>query len=232
MGAVYLIRHGQASFGSDNYDQLSDTGRSQAKLLGQYLGRKGLTIDHWFSGTLERQKDTASIALSAMNHEGFEVLREPGFNEFDHIKVMTNLLPELAKGDDLVAAFVQGQGDRKRSFQPVFERVVDAWVGRDSWPDMESWPEFVSRVNQALERVIDLAGAGKNVAVVTSGGPISAVLYRVLGLNTKAAFALNWAIVNTSITKIFYSADRRSVGYFNNYSYLQRDDDRSHVTFR
>ncbi|MCH1491392.1 MAG: histidine phosphatase family protein, partial [Luminiphilus sp.] len=30
MASIYLIRHGQASFGSDNYDQLSPVGQRQA----------------------------------------------------------------------------------------------------------------------------------------------------------------------------------------------------------
>ena len=29
MGTLYLVRHGQASFGSDHYDQLSELGRRQ-----------------------------------------------------------------------------------------------------------------------------------------------------------------------------------------------------------
>ena len=34
MGTIYLIRHGQASFDSADYDQLSDLGQLQAAQLG------------------------------------------------------------------------------------------------------------------------------------------------------------------------------------------------------
>lgn len=37
MSVIYLVRHGQASFGSDDYDRLSTIGREQAQALGEYL---------------------------------------------------------------------------------------------------------------------------------------------------------------------------------------------------
>ncbi|OZG74558.1 histidine phosphatase family protein [Hahella sp. CCB-MM4] len=231
MGAVYLIRHGQASFGSSNYDRLSDTGRLQAAHCGRYLAAKGLRIDHWFSGTLERQRDTARLALDAIDSGSVEVIEDSGFNEFDHQAVMANILPVLSHEPE-ISAFINGEIDRKRHFQRVFERVVDTWVSQDQWEAMESWNDVVERVSGAAERVIEMAGSSKNIAVVTSGGPIAGMLASVLQLSPLAAIQLNWSIANTSITKIFYSGSRRSVGYFNHYAYLQQGADRSLVTYR
>ena len=45
MGTLYLVRHGQASFGAEDYDQLSELGRRQSVRLGQYLRDKGLGFD-------------------------------------------------------------------------------------------------------------------------------------------------------------------------------------------
>ena len=39
MTTIYLIRHGQASFGAESYDKLSPNGELQAKLLGQYFNK-------------------------------------------------------------------------------------------------------------------------------------------------------------------------------------------------
>ena len=36
MAAIYLIRHGQASFWKADYDQLSHKGTEQSELLGKY----------------------------------------------------------------------------------------------------------------------------------------------------------------------------------------------------
>ncbi len=231
MGAVYLIRHGQASFGSAHYDRLSDTGRIQAAQCGRYLGAKGLKIDYWFSGNLERQRDTARLALDAMGLEQVQVEEDPDFNEFDHQAVMANILPKLSH-DPEIAAFIDGRGDRKRQFQKVFERVVDVWIEQDHWEGMESWADVVIRAAAATERAIAAAGPGKNIAIVTSGGVISGVIAAVLQLSAPAALSLNWSIANTSISKLFYTRERRSVGYFNHYAYLQQEADRTLVTYR
>ncbi|WP_020407375.1 histidine phosphatase family protein [Hahella ganghwensis] len=231
MGAVYLIRHGQASFGSSNYDRLSDTGRLQAVHCGRYLAAKGLHIDHWFSGTLERQQDTARLSLAAMGLESTKVMEDPGFNEFDHQVVLSSILPGLAHEPE-ISAFLNHDVDRKKAFQKVFERVVDAWVSQDQWEGMESWSDVVERVSGAVERAISVAGSGKNVVVVTSGGAIAGMLASILKLTPQAALQLNWSIANASITKIFYSKTRRSLGYFNHYAYLQQEADRTLVTYR
>ena len=55
MGTLYLVRHGQASFGADNYDQLSDLGTRQCQQLGRYFASKGRRFDTVITGTLQRQ---------------------------------------------------------------------------------------------------------------------------------------------------------------------------------
>ena len=62
MTTIYLIRHGQASVGTDNYDVLSKTGEAQANVLGQHLVSARIEFDAVYSGALKRQIDTATIA--------------------------------------------------------------------------------------------------------------------------------------------------------------------------
>jgi len=65
MTTIYLIRHGQASVGTDNYDVLSKTGEAQANVLGQHLANTHIEFDAVYSGALKRQIDTATIATGA-----------------------------------------------------------------------------------------------------------------------------------------------------------------------
>ncbi|NBT74061.1 MAG: histidine phosphatase family protein, partial [Betaproteobacteria bacterium] len=58
MGTLYLVRHGQASFGAQNYDQLSERGRQQSVQLGNYWRQRGLTFDAILTGTLQRHLQT------------------------------------------------------------------------------------------------------------------------------------------------------------------------------
>ena len=83
---IYLLRHGQASFGAEDYDRLSEAGETQARLLGEHLAELGMEFDAIFSGAMRRQRDTARILLEGMGHsnpEGFEIMDH--FNEFDHL---------------------------------------------------------------------------------------------------------------------------------------------------
>ena len=45
MSELLVIRHGQASFGQDNYDVLSDLGHRQSKAVGALLREMGWVPD-------------------------------------------------------------------------------------------------------------------------------------------------------------------------------------------
>ena len=64
MSTIYMARHGQASFGQDNYDQLSEKGRRQSQILAEYLIRTGLSFDAVYSGDMVRQKDTVHEVMA------------------------------------------------------------------------------------------------------------------------------------------------------------------------
>src|SRR4051812_3324882 len=66
MGTLYLVRHGQASFGAADYDQLSDLGHKQSLRLGQYFAQKGIRFDGLIAGTLRRHKQTLEGILLGM----------------------------------------------------------------------------------------------------------------------------------------------------------------------
>ncbi|HEY0825877.1 MAG TPA: phosphoglycerate mutase family protein, partial [Ramlibacter sp.] len=87
MGTLYLVRHGQASFGADDYDQLSDLGRRQSLRLGEYFAQKGVRFDGLIAGTLRRHKQTMAAILEGMNHAG-EHLDWDGLNEYDSAAVI------------------------------------------------------------------------------------------------------------------------------------------------
>ncbi len=232
MGTIYLIRHGQASFGHDNYDQLSPQGQAQAHCLGAYLQRAGIRFDHVYSGTLARQRETAHLALAALGRP-LHLIENPAFNEFDHIALTRAYAVGLAETDPFVADFVAERIDRLQHFQPVFEKVVERWWGGEFLiPGIESWREFNARVMGGLQQVIDEVGRSQSVAIFTSGGPITALLHQVLAISAPTAFAMNWSIVNGSITQLKYRDQTISLGYFNDHGYLQQAGDLAGVTFR
>ena len=71
-----MIRHGQASFGADDYDALSDAGHEQARVLGRSLAARGIRPGLVLRGTLRRHAETAAgLDLPA------QVTIDPGWDE-------------------------------------------------------------------------------------------------------------------------------------------------------
>ena len=66
MGAIYLVRHGQASFGAADYDALSPRGFEQSTVVGVELLRREVSFSRAVSGTLARQRDTAATAMKVL----------------------------------------------------------------------------------------------------------------------------------------------------------------------
>lgn len=234
MSALYLVRHGQASFGASNYDQLSECGQAQALRLGQYWAECGFQPDAVLCGSLERQKDTARILAEQLEKPVGIPVQDERFNEADHEAIAAQVIPVLAAQDQEVADFVAGRVDRRAVFESVFEKVVKAWISETSWSKgLETWTDFSLRVNTALEELMQQAESGSEWVVVTSGGPITAILTRLLKLDAPEAIAINGAITNASITKIQFNArGRRSLSYFNQHAYLQNGRDGSLITLR
>lgn len=207
MTEIYLIRHGQASFGEQNYDRLSATGIAQSRQLGAWLRDSGIVFDAVYSGERERQRDTASIAM-AVSGQGADALQISGdFNEIDADRLMQHALPRLILREPSLAALLIDLKANRDTFRRIFERVVDEWVG-GSWEasGIGRWEDFSARVRCGIENLATLhPGAGK-IAVFTSGGPITAMLH---ALADERRIGLDWRIANTSITRL--GLDQRGV---------------------
>ena len=236
MGSIYLIRHGQASFGADNYDVLSPLGVRQAQIVGQHLVDLGLRFDRCLSGDLSRQQDTARHALQQFSAAGLSAPAlevDPAFNEFDAFGVLSALLPGLLPDEpDAVAAMTHAAED-PAEFQRIFDLIVARWLsGTWDTPELESWLAFVERVQGGLNRVLDHAGHKQNIAVFTSGGTITALLHLLTQIPASEAFKLTWQIVNTSLSQLKYRGREVTLASFNNHVHLQLLKTPSLITYR
>lgn len=227
MSILYLVRHGQASFGQSDYDRLSPLGERQMRLLGEYWWRWEVRLDAVYTGTLFRQRRSAECAAEGYGAERPLPAPVPlaGFNEYDSQSILTGTIPAALSRHPEIAALVRelggesGRADlvrNKKAFQRLFSRVMELWVeGRLGISGMESWPEFTARVGAALDRMLQEQGSGKTGAVFTSGGPISVVMQRALGTRDPVTLELGWVIANASITEFRYSGNKFSLTAFN-----------------
>lgn len=225
MGSLYLIRHGQASFGAADYDVLSPIGQRQAQLLGRHLADLGVRLDRCLAGSLQRQQDTARLALAQMAESGAPVPAletDPAFNEFDAEALMHGLLPSLLTDEPQALEVMRNAAQHRAEFQRLFARVIGHWLdgGRDP-EGLEGWTTFLQRVEAGLQRVLDVAQGSEKIAIFTSGGVITALLHLITLMPASNAFEANWQIVNTSLSVLKFRGREVSLATFNSDTHLQ-----------
>ena len=219
MGSIYLIRHGQASFGADDYDVLSPTGVRQAQILGRHLAELGISFDRCLAGDLRRQPDTATGALDQFAAFGLPVPileTDAAFNEFDADAVIRALLPEMLPQEPQALHILRNAAQNRGEFQRIFALIIERWLaGTYDTPGLESWLGFVERVQAGLQRILEQADNTQKIAVFTSGGTITALLHLITQMPARQAFELNWQIVNTSLNHLKFRGREVALASFN-----------------
>jgi broad specificity phosphatase PhoE len=239
MGHLFVVRHAQASFLSQNYDQLSELGETQSRLLGEYWARRRVMFDRVCTGPAMRHGKTAQIVGEAYRRSGLNfpepaILHE--FNEFNGEAVLSQSLPQLlahnAKIRELHDALQNSrtETEKRANFQRLFEAVISMWAHGEMAPEnVESWQEFCTRVNRGLTAVLANAKKGQVVAIFTSGGPLSVVAQRALHLSAQDTLRIAWMARNSSFSEFLFSGDRLTLSSFNSFPHL---DDDSLLTYR
>ena len=220
MASIYVIRHGQASFGEDNYDKLSDMGCRQAEVLGEYLRDCGIQFNATYSGDLQRQRKTAKLATASQSKSCTHTI-DARFNEIDNEEQFKDLVPRVLAIDPGLQALVDlGLGSSK-NYQKILKVIFNYWVS-PACPDtdIQSWADFSANVQAALRDLIGAQGSGKTVGLFTSGGTIATIVAHVLGLSSEHVYSFYEPVINCSVTQLFYSRDRLSLSYFNDHSFL------------
>ncbi len=231
-----MIRHGQASFGKENYDRLSPLGKRQARILAQHLLNTGFHPHALYSGTMARQTATAREVISSYRNADrkvpdLEMLR--GFNEYDTAAIVTALFPDMVKEDPSLNDELPKMYVSKASFKRVFEGAMLRWVtGKFDTPEIESWEDLKDRVAGSLRLIMEKHGRGKTIAVFTSGGAIAASVAHVLGISGEHAIRLNWQLVNSSVSRFMYNEKRITLAGFNSINHLELAGDPSLITYR
>jgi broad specificity phosphatase PhoE len=231
MSTLALVRHGQASFFAENYDQLSPLGEQQARLLGEYWVRRGLHCDEVFTGPRVRQIETAALAGEAFAKAGL-AWPEPQFvGQLDEHQVdrlmkaaMSEIVKEYPKIGGLHADYrsAQAPADKHRTFQLMFEEVVMLWVaGKVSAPGIETWQEFGRRVRDGMKRILDGDQRGRTIAAFSSVGAITVCLQAALDCSDRKALDLGWRLRNCSITEFVFTKGRLTLEGFNAYPHLE-----------
>jgi broad specificity phosphatase PhoE len=215
MATLVLVRHGQASAGAADYDRLSPIGEAQARLLGEYWGRRRVAFDAVFTGPRVRHVRTTELALEGAAQHGVRWPAPVSIEDLDEMRPegLIRKLPELLASHPAL----RGADSPRRTF----DALMGLWVrGEVDAPDVEPWPVFRDRVARGLEAA-KLAGKGKRVVAFTSGGPITAAMQIALASPSESTFQLLAAVRNASVSEFLYSGDRFGLSSFNAVPHLE-----------
>jgi len=212
MGTLYLVRHGQASFGAADYDQLSNLGRQQSVRLGEYWRERGMTFDAVLTGTLKRHRQTWEGIAEGLGLTRDDVLSWEGLNEYDSEAVIAAIHPEKLAHPDSPEIM-------KMHFRLLRDGLA-AWMNGQTAPvGMPGYADFLAGVTSALDHVRG-KHHGARVLLVSSGGPISNAIGHVLGTSAKTIVELNLRMRNTAVTEFVFNAKGHMLNTYNGLPHL------------
>lgn len=224
MSRVYLVRHGQAAFGSDDYDRLTETGVAQCRQLARHWRAIGRDFDLVYSGTLRRQRESAEAFARAAAEEGAEVPPVrllPGVEEYDHL--------------GLLAAYHGGQlpdmpVDR-REFNRRISAVLRAWVSGELH-GIEPYASFRDRCAAALGMLLREIGRGRNAVLFGSAGSLAAAMQPALGLPDWDLMRLKLTFYNSGVSSLLFDGETITIETLNAVSHLEQPELMHLITHR
>jgi broad specificity phosphatase PhoE len=230
MGTIYVVRHGQAAFGTDNYDRLTDTGFTQSRLLGAYFALRNIRFDAVLTGTLQRQTETAQGIFESRPDLGRDALQEcfPGLDEYKPEAIITALTGEFPAP---AAAAARRDPVVVREHFRLLREALLAWAEDRTQPaGMANFKAFqegaVAALIEARQRFPD-----GNVLVVSSGGPIAAMVAAAMQAPPATAVELNLRIRNSSLTEFAATPRRHHLVSFNGLPHLDTNADLTLTTY-
>lgn len=239
MAQIYLIRHGQASFGSQNYDQLSALGAQQSAALGNWLTARGISPDRVVCGAMQRHRQTADGCLDQMTQAGrfsaAAIITDARLNEYHHHEVLVRHHPAFEDPAE-VKRFLLQQPNGKQAFQQIFTAAVGRWIsGRHDSEYSETWLAFQQRCVAAFQEQLQLNDDARQILVFTSGGTISAICQHLLGFSDQRFAPFNWSLVNTGVSRVHVSQQPGGIqcglAGLNNFAHLEVLDQPGLITY-
>jgi broad specificity phosphatase PhoE len=230
VGVIYVVRHGQAAFGTDHYDRLTEIGFTQARLLGAYFVRRKIRFDAVFTGTLRRQMETAQAIFEGHPELGSQPSPET-FAALDEYKPEAVMMALTGNFPAPALAAARRDPVVVREHFRVLREALLAWVEDRTSPEgMPAWKAFQDGAVAALIAARQRFPDG-HVLIVSSGGPIAAIVAGVLNAPPASAVELNLRIRNSSLTEFASTPRRHHLVSFNGLPHLDTNPDSTLTTY-
>ena len=215
MSRVYLVRHGQAAFGSDDYDRLTETGIAQCRQLARHWRAIGRGVDIVYSGTLKRQRESADAFVQAAAEEGGSLLPVqplPGIEEYDYLSLLA--------AHQGVGSLPDAVEDR-RAFHRRLSGALRAWAAGEL-RGVEPFPIFRDRCAAALAGLLRETGRGRNAVLFGSAGSLAAAMQPALGLADWDLLRLKLTFFNSGVSSLLFDGETLTIESLNTVSHLEQ----------
>lgn len=233
MSSVYLVRHGQAGT-RDSYDSLSELGRRQSRLLGEYFVSQRIEFAHAYAGRLSRQQQTAAEVSRAYTEAGVsfpEVTVEKGWDEFDLHQMYRDIAPRLCEEDsefrndyeamrkEVEASAGVEDAEVHRRWRPCDTKIVEAWLSGHHAYRGETWEQFRERVSACRSKFGETQ-RDANIVVFTSATPAAIWAGLALHISDERVRRLAAMLRNTSFTVLRLRGEELRLFSFNEVPHL------------
>ena len=151
MSTIYLIRHGQAQFGMEEYDALSQTGIEQAKILGASFVERKIIPTKIISGAMQRHQQTMDFCLEKMQISTSEKITNDDWNEFDPRDIIAKYEPRYKDLEELKKDIFLDKSPKEKITE-VLVGAVTRWTSGQHNDYNESWTIFCERVKSGLQK--------------------------------------------------------------------------------
>ncbi|TGL51708.1 histidine phosphatase family protein [Leptospira kemamanensis] len=208
MSYLYLVRHGQADRLGKNYDQLTELGWNQAKLLGDYFKSQRIEFDSVYTGSLNRQKQTAEAIIKSFTNDRFcipDPVEDSAWDEFDS-RMWLGIAAKIRNTNEHFAnlyesykhAWEEGKEETRRYFQELIQLVLADWVN-GVWDPVEpyTFTEYVEKVSLGPKHIPNDV---KSTLVVSSSTPIAIMMGLSCKMNPKEFPIFMKSILNSSLS--------------------------------
>ncbi|MEW5734789.1 MAG: histidine phosphatase family protein [Thermodesulfobacteriota bacterium] len=230
MSVLYLVRHGQASFGEANYDKLSALGERQAGITAGFFAGLPKPVDTVICGRMVRHRQTADPFCRTAPRE--PLIREH-FDEFDGLAAWVEDVGKMAKADAAVAEDLKNVLADERAFSRVLQKALRRFVEGYADPKLAAlWAAFTQRVREGMQSIMAGFGPGAQVVVYTSAGPVAAAVQMALSLSDAKAMELAFQVKNASVTAFRYNEQGMVLSSFNEVGHLFAEKDNTLITYR
>ena len=221
MSILHLIRHGQASFGADDYDNLSPKGIEQSVALGKALSQKESKFDYVIVGPHRRHIQTFEGIKKGYK---FADLPDPfideRFAENQLMEIAQHFIPQILNSNKTTNEIFHTipKEERHDKFLKLFHIVAKKWMNEEldlSEHNFEGFSVFRARIANTLKTIQDKMTDKPDIMVVTSGGAISGFYAEATNCSQEEIMKLNFGLKNVSISEFVVTTERFTLKAFN-----------------